>query len=200
MSLAVNKFSVEITGSLEAAQAIGDFPGRVAQIQQRAIATMRRKMLTEAKRDIGREYKLSLGRIAKDLSSKNTEDGVVLVGHWRPVNAIEFGARWTRTKRGRGKGARYTFFRGAGVRVRPGSFIATGINGARLVFSRQTNTPKHRVLRGYNAGKMKQSLRGRYGPNVADMLKKGERPQRLADFAVGILGQEIDRQLGRRRP
>lgn len=200
MSLAVNKFSIEITGSLEAAQAVGDFPARITQIQQRAVATMRRKMLTEAKRDIGREYKLTLGRIAKDLTSKTVEDGIVLVGKARPVNAIQFGARWTRTKRGSGKGARYTFFRGSAVKVRPGSFIATGINGARLVFSRVTTEPKHRVTRGYNAGKMKQSLRGRYGPNVADMLKKGQRPQRLADFAVDILGQEIDRQLGRAKP
>lgn len=196
MSVAVNKFSIEITGPLQVAADLAKWPDRARQIQQRAIATMRRRLLTEAKRDIGREYKLTAGRIAKDLSARNTEDGVVLLGKHRPVNAIEFGASWSRR---RGKGARYTFFRGASTRVRDGSFIGTGINGARLVFSRVTTEPKHLVMSGTNKGKMKQSLRGRYGPTIADMLKKAGRPQRLGDFAVQILDAEVDRQLGRSR-
>jgi hypothetical protein len=30
---------------------------------------------------------------------------------------------------------------------------------------------------------------------VAQMLRKGRRPERLVDFARGVLGSEVDRQL-----
>lgn len=193
----MSRFSIEITGSLQAAQDLAKWPDRARQIQQRAIATMRRKTLTEAKRDIGREYKLTASRIAQGLYSRNTEQGVIIAGKGRAVNAIQFGAKWTRTRRGRGAGARYTFRRAEAPKAHPGTFIATGINGVRLVFYRDKKTPPHRVLRGFNAGRMKQGIKGAYGPTLAQMLKHGDRPQRLGEFAVGILDQEVDRQIGR---
>lgn len=191
-------FSVDISGELDAARGIGDFPRKVARIQQRAVATMRRRLLTEAKRDIGREYNLKAARIARGLRARVVEDGLAIVGSSRGINAIEFGATWQRTRRGKTtQGARIKYKRASSAVEEPGTFIARGLNGARLVFERDTKRPPHRVTSGVNAGRMKQYLLGVYGPSVAQMLKHGDRPQRLSAFALRILDAEVKRQLTR---
>jgi hypothetical protein len=51
------------------------------------------------------------------------------------------------------------------------------------------------MTKGRYAGKKRQPLVVEYGPSVAQMLRKGRRPERLVDFARGLLANEVDRQL-----
>ncbi|MET3652480.1 hypothetical protein [Dyella japonica] len=214
-------FSVELSGALDAAQAVAAIPGRIVQLQARAISTMRRRLGPEAKRDIGAEYNLSPTRIDQGLTVRPTADGVSLVGRKRGINAIEFGAQWTKVRgdgmaatiskkrfrvsqlksklRGdNGLGARFAIKRGSAPSVHAGSFIARGTNGALLVLQENVNRPKVKYLKGRNAGRTKFPLESVYGPSLGQMLKHGRRPERLAEFAMRTLQAEIVRQLGSR--
>ncbi|MFK2904573.1 phage tail protein [Dyella ginsengisoli] len=198
-------FAVELTGTLDAAKALSDVPAQILRAQQRALGTLRRRLATEAKRDIGAEYNLRAARIAEGLQVRNDADGVRLIGKSRGINAIEFDARWTRVQpsgvvatssrarftaikfggrlRGEsGLGARWAVRRGEAPSVHAGSFIARGKNGALLVFERQ--------------GKKRLPIQSVYGPSVGQMLKHGRRPERLAEFAIRTLQSEQQRLLG----
>lgn len=195
----MSKFSgitFDLQGDLDAAQGISEFPRRVLRTQVRAVGTLRRRIATEAKRDIGREYNLKAARIAQGLRVRIVRDGIALLGSSRGINAIEFGATWSRTRRGKTtEGARFKFRRAGSLRAEPGTFIARSLNGARLVFERDVKRGKHRVEHGTNAGRMKEYLLAVYGPSVAQMLKHGGRPQRLVDFSVRVIKAELERQL-----
>jgi hypothetical protein len=186
---------------------LSDIPARILRAQKRALGTLQRRLGTEAKRDIGAEYNLTAGRIAEGLSVRAVSDGVRLIGKARGINAIQFGAQWSRvtgsglvatssrhrytairyhgTLRGEAAlGARFAIKRGMPPTVLAGSFIARGTNGALLVFERQ--------------GRSRLPLQGVYGPSVGQMLKHGRRPERLAEFAIRILQSEQQRLLGAR--
>jgi hypothetical protein len=175
-----SSFSVELEGALNVAQQLSTVPGRILQAQRRALGTMRRRLATEARRDIQAEYNLKAGRIAEGLAVRDTADGVKLIGRSRGINAAQFGATWSK----RMKGARFAIKRGGDRSAHEGSFIATGRSGNRLVFERQ--------------GKARLPLQAVYGPSVGQMLKHGRRPERLAEFAVRVLEAEQRRLLGSR--
>jgi hypothetical protein len=200
------RFAVELTGALDAMQDMQQIPARILLAQKRAIGTVQRKLPTEAKRDIGAEYNLLAGRIADGLNTRVSSDGISLVGKARGINAIQFGATWSRIKgsglvatssrrhftpiryggslRGDSKlGAKFAIKRGAAPTVHAGSFITRGKNGALLVFER--------------SGAKRLPLQGVYGPSVGQMLKHGRRPERLVDFAIRTLQSEQVRLLGR---
>lgn len=212
-------FAAELTGALDAMQSLRQVPARILQMQRRALGTLQRRMGTEAKRDIGAEYNLLASRIAEGLNVRMTADGVSVIGKSRGINAIAFGATWSRVKgsglvatlsrrkftaiRYRGKlrgdaalGARFAIKRGKAPEVRAGSFIGTAINGVPLVFEEDVNRAKQKYAKGYNAGRTKYPLRSVYGPSVAQMLKHGRRPERLIDFAIRTLQSEQARLLG----
>jgi hypothetical protein len=54
---------------------------------------------------------------------------------------------------------------------------------------------KRRMTRGNYVGQLRQPLVIEYGPSVAQMLRKGRRPERLVEFARGVLRSEVERQL-----
>jgi hypothetical protein len=174
-------FSVELAGALEAAQQLSAIPGRILQAQKRALGTVRRRLATEAKRDIAAEYNLKAGRIADGLTVRNQSDGIALIGRSRGINAIQFGATWSRRMKG---GARYAIHRGGDRGGRDGAFIATGKSNNRLVFER--------------SGDKRLPIQAVYGPSVGQMLKHGRRPERLAEFAIRVLQSEQQRLLGAR--
>lgn len=148
----------------------------VEKIRSRAIATLARRLPVQARRDIQQEYNLTATRIRDGLSIRRPDEGdVILRGSARGINLIAFGARWTKR---RGVTARVK--KGGAATVQQHAFIATGRNGNRLVFERR--------------GKKRLPLDALYGPSVGQMLKHGDRPQRLADFASGVIAAEIARQ------
>jgi len=184
--------NVELEGALQAAQGLSDVPSRILRAQQRALATLRKRLPVQARRDIQAEYNLKARRIAQGLRLRNASDGLVLVGSARGINALQFGATWSR----RMKGARFTIKRGGDRSPHEGAFIGTGLNNNPLVFVRDLRRGKHRVTEGRNKGRMKEYLTAVYGPSVGQMLKHGRRPERLAEFALRTLQAEQQRLLG----
>jgi hypothetical protein len=162
----------------------------VGKIRARAVATLARRLAVQARRDIQQEYNLKASRIRAGLSVRRPDDGsVVLRGSARAINLIEFGARWSWSK-------------GVTARVRknersvyPHAFIGHGANGARLVFQRNPKKPeKQEVKTGFNRGRKKQPLISYFGtPSVGQMLKHGDRPKRLANYAADVVAREIAR-------
>lgn len=214
------KFTVDLAGALDAMQQMQAIPARILLAQKRALGTLQRSLGTEAKRDIGAEYNLRAARIAQGLVVRNMDDGIKLAGRARGINAIEFGATWSRVtghgvvatssrkkftavrfgSRLRGEaalGAKYAIKRGAPRVARADSFIARGKNGALLVFEEQVNQPKYRPASGYNKNHLVYRLQGVFGPSVGQMLKHGRRPERLVEFAIRTLQREQKRLLGK---
>ena len=176
-------FDVDLSGTLDAIAGVSAAPRRILSAQKRALGTLRRRIATEAKRDIQAEYNLKAGRIAQGLVVRNTADGIRLVGRSRGINAAAFGARWTRGGRGKNKvGAQYAIKRGAPATPQAGAFMARGRSNNRLVFERR--------------GKPRLPLEAIYGPSIGQMLKHGRRPERLAEFALRVLEAEQKRLLG----
>ena len=99
---------------------------------------------------------------------------MILRGSARGINLIAFGARWNKKT-----GVTARILKSGKPTVRPHAFIAKGRNGNTLVFERQ--------------GKARLPLQADYGPSIGQMLKHGDRPQRLADFARGIVASELAR-------
>lgn len=190
-----DKLVIDIRGVAQLANAVSSVPRQVQRAQSRALASTRRGLLTEAKRDIGREYNLKAGRISKSLTGRTVPAGAAIIGSSRGINAIDFGAKWSRNGRASAGGARYHFKRTSANAAHAGQFIGTGINGAKLVFERDMKRGTHRVGSGYNAGRMKRYLNAVYGPSLAQMLKHEPRPERLATWAMQKLEQEIARQV-----
>lgn len=160
------------------------------KVVQRARATLARRLLVEARRDIQTEYALNATRIRSALSIRNDGDTVELTASGRGVGLVNFpnsGGRKRReflveVKRGEGK--------------RPwdaGTFVGTALGGSQQVFVRDFRAPKQRMTRGVNKGRLKQPLLNQYGPSVAQMLRRPERRERLSEFARRILGDEVAR-------
>ncbi|MFR0656943.1 hypothetical protein SB719_20570, partial [Pantoea sp. SIMBA_079] len=72
----------------------------------------------EARRDIQAEYDIQAGRVRKDLSARETPEGIRLTGHFRGIGLRNFLARQTK------KGVTYAIFRGERD-LEAGAFIAT---------------------------------------------------------------------------
>lgn len=147
----------------------------IEEVRNRALGTLARRLPVQARRDIQTEYNLTAARINEGLSARRTEDGrVILRGRARGINLIAFGARWSKKT-----GVAARVLKSGKPTVRPDAFIAKGKNGALLVFERR--------------GKARLPLDAVYGPSIGQMLKHGDRPKRLADYASGIVAAEIAR-------
>lgn len=214
-------FSIELTGALDAMQKLDRIPARILKAQQLALKTLQRDIVPKANRDIRSEYNLGLARVKKGLKSAMVPDGIKLVGKSRGINAIEFGATWKRIRNTgiittlqkgrtgirftgslRGKsagGAVFAIKRGKPRMVHDFTFIASGKNGgARLVFERLPGI-YYKPVAGWKAGSRSERIEkiaAVYGPSVAQMLKHGRRPERLAEFAIRTLQSEQKRLLG----
>ncbi len=170
------------------AQRLSDVQKGASQAVSRAASTLVRRLPVEARRDIQTEYNLPAGRISQDLSATSDGSSVTLTGKARGIGLIEFAGRYGGHKT---EGATAKVFVGQGTHTYAGTFIATGKSGNRQIFSRK-------LVGGRRAGRL--PLRSLYGPNVASMLRKGDREERLADFAQSTLAIEINRLLDLTRP
>lgn len=180
---------IDLSGIKRIAQRVAETPKKAEQAVQRARGTLRRRIVPEAKRDIGEEYAIKASRIAAGLSGKPIDGGVELVGSSRGVGLVEFGAKWSRAM----PGASAQIHRGGAPKVRPGSFIAAAA-GNRHVFKR---TGEIRVMKaGRYKGKRREAIGVQYGPSIAQMLRRPGRAEHLGDYAQNILTSEIQRLLG----
>jgi hypothetical protein len=178
---------VDISGDLDMAQRMSSDVRGIAKAQRRAVGTLRRRLPVVARRDIQQEYNLKAARINQDLRVSTVEDGIKLTGYSRGIGLLNFGARQTRAGVAAEvkKGRRTTY---------PHAFIAAGLGGNLQVFQR--TGIKRRMQKGRYAGRIREAIEALYGPSVAQMLKHGDRPQRIEQAADQIIESELDRQLG----
>lgn len=176
----------ELQGALEVSRALGMVSRRLPTIHKRAIGTLRRRLPVQARRDIQAEYSVKAGRLNKDLEARQTSDGIRLTGYFRGIGLRNFGSRPTR------KGVTASIFRGKRS-LREGAFHARLLGGGEQAVRREGE--KRLMTRGRYLGERRQPLVVEYGPSAAQMLRKGRRPERLADYARGVLRGEMERQL-----
>lgn len=154
-----------------------------------AVGSMRRAAATEAKRAASAVYNIKQARIAEDVSVTSDKTGVTITGKKRTISAISYGF-----KAPRGKPLRGQFIRGKQVLINTG-FIAPALSGNLFPFVR---TGGKRVMqKGRYAGKIRQNIRGVYGPTVADMLARDTVQQPLVTQVLGRAAQELRRRIAR---
>ncbi|MEH6413881.1 hypothetical protein [Pseudomonas sp. CGJS7] len=170
---------IDANAVLDAAQRVSQLPAKVALAQRRALGTLRRRWPVIARRDIQTEYALSAQRIRAGLSVRTTREGVELMGVARGVGLRNFGTRKTpmglsysavRGKRGFRRSGFQNCYRGAEI-----AFVRTPTAGDKRV----PRTPVVRL----------------YGPSLAQMLRKGGRPERMAQAGLDVITADIDRLL-----
>lgn len=187
------RLGFDLHGSLAASRNLALLADRLPWMQKRAVQTLRRRLPVQARRDIQQEYNVGAQRVARDLKIYSTPDGLRLVGQFRGIGLMQFGARQVR------KGVTASILRGKRS-LHPGAFLASLlmgkwslIGGNVQAVSRQG--PKRLMTQGRYKGQRRQPIAVEYGATVAQMLAKGRRPERLADFARGVLGDELERLL-----
>ena len=176
----------DLDGHLAAARNLSALASRLPTLHTRAIGTLRRRLPVQARRDIQAEYQIGARRLTQDLQSTATDDGVRLVGRFRGIGLRNFASRPTK------RGVTAAVLRGKRS-LREHAFLRRGIGGNTQVFRREG--PKRAMQQGRYAGKQRQPLITEYGATAAQMLAKGRRPERLIDYARGVLAAEADRLL-----
>jgi hypothetical protein len=187
---AAGGLSFELQGALALSRNLGILARDIGKFEQRAIGTLKRKVGTEARRDIQREYNIKAGRLSKDLRVSTPSDGIRITGYFRGIGLRNFSARQTKA------GVTAGVFK-AKRTLREGAFFAPllgGVDGGNKHVVRREGD-KRVMTRGRYAGKQRQPIAVQYGPTAAQMLRKQGRPERLADFALGVLGAEMTRQV-----
>lgn len=174
----------DLHGVLSASRNLGALSARLPTLHARAIGTLRRRLPVQARRDIQAEYRIGARRLNQDLQAQSTEDGVRLVGRFRGIGLRNFGARQTR------RGVTAAVLRGKRS-LREHAFLGVGVNRNAQVFRREG--PRREMQQGRYAGKRRQPLVAEYGATAAQMLAKGRRPERLVDYARGVLSSEVAR-------
>lgn len=176
----------DLDGLLSASRNLSVLASRLPTLHTRAIGTLSRRLSVQARRDIQAEYQIGARRITQDLSSRVTDEGVRLVGRFRGIGLRNFAARQT------ARGVTAAVVRGKRS-LREHAFLGVGVNRNAQVFRREG--PKRPMQQGRYAGKRRQPLVAEYGATAAQMLAKGRRPERLVDYARGVLAAESERLL-----
>jgi len=176
----------DLDGLLSASRNLSALASRLPTLHTRAIGTLSRRLPVQARRDIQAEYQIGARRITQDLQSRVSDEGVRLVGRFRGIGLRNFAARPTK------RGVTAAIFRGKRS-LREHAFLGVGVNRNAQVFRREG--PKREMRQGRYAGKQRQPLVAEYGATAAQMLTKGRRPQRLVDYARGVLAAESERLL-----
>ncbi|MGO1003286.1 hypothetical protein [Lysobacter sp. CA196] len=175
------RLSLDANGVLDTARRISEIPAKLALAQRRALGTLRRRWPVIARRDIQTEYALSAQRIRAGISVRTTREGVELVGVARGVGLRNFASKRSADDRG----LDYTAVRGRR------SFKRSGFHrrhdGADIAFERTPVAGAKRVPR--------TPIRRLYGPSLAQMLRHGDRPERMGQVGLDVIAAEINRLL-----
>ncbi|ALN88541.1 hypothetical protein LC55x_5295 [Lysobacter capsici] len=170
---------IDANAVLDTAKRVSEIPAKVAVSQRRALGTLRRRWPVIARRDIQAEYALSAQRIRAGVSVRTTREGVELVGVARGVGLRNFGTRKTED------GLSYSALRGKRGFRRKG--FESRYRGTPIAFERTPISGDKRVPR--------TPIRRLYGPSLAQMLRKDDRPERMAQAGLDVITAEIDRLL-----
>lgn len=184
----MTRIIISADGVLAVARAFSALPQKITAAQVRALSTLRRRWPVLARRDIQTEYTLGARRINQDLRVRRTNEGLQLVGAYNGIGLRNFSARPTKA------GVTYSVLRGKRS-IREGAFRATLLGGNLQIVRREGE--KHRMTAGHYIGKRRQPLVVEYGASIAQMLRKGDRPQRLAGAGLRVIEDELRRLLDR---
>lgn len=169
-----------------------------ADVKSRAASTLSRRLPAFAKRDISSQYNLSPTRVGKALRCRADDSSVTLTAKGRPVGLPDFGARQNSS------GVQVAIESGAPgtiahafIRTPRGDIAATGPQ----VYVR--NDAFAAASSSFPAGVQDTAFISRNshgypivllaGPSVADMLRDGDREDRLVDYAQSEFASEVDR-------
>lgn len=178
----------DLDGALETSRNFALLVRFLPQSAARALSTMRRRIGPEARRDIQRQYRISAGRVNQGLRVSQSASGLRITGAFRGIGLRNFSARQTR------RGVTASIFLGGKRSLRDSAFFAPLLGGGEANRHVVRREGEKRVMKsGRYAGQRRQPIVVEYGPTVAQMLGKEGRPQRLAEFAVGVLGSEAAR-------
>ena len=199
-------FTFDISGDLDLAQKLSADVKDVQKAQKRAVSTMLRRLRVEARREIQTEYRLKAQTINERLSVRRAYDGVGIVGSSRGINLINFGARQTRA------GVTYAVKKADGRKMLAHAFIRKTRAGDGPYVWMRGEAAGERYAKGYSGKVLSHFIRGgalhpgydkhgypifpQFGPSVAQMLKHGDRPERLVAYSEKIIESELDRLLG----
>lgn len=176
--------TVDVSGALDVADRLFATVKRADQAQRRALGTLRRRLPVQARRDIQAEYAIKAATLRERLLTRTDTAGLRLIGKSRGMGLINFGARQTRA------GVSSQVLRGERD-VDAGAFLAPLIGNNLHAVERYG--AKRRMTRGHYIGQLRQPLSVLYGPSVAQMLQKGRRLDRLAEFAQRVIAAELER-------
>ena len=175
-----------LTGVLETSRELGAMTRKLPTIQKRAIGTLRRRLPVQARREIQQEYNIGAARVRQDLSVSLLRDGLRLNGRFKGIGLRNFGAKQE------AGGVSSRILKGKRS-FDKGAFMAPLLGGG--VQAVERGGEKRVMTRGRYQGQKRQPLYVLYGATVAQMLRKPGRPERLADYARGVLRVEVDKQL-----
>lgn len=181
---------IDISGIRRTADRLASTVKEADKAVQLARGTLRRRLPVEARRDIQQEYNIKARRVSDGLTARTVENGVELRASAAGIGAIEFSGKWRGRK---SPGATWVPHKGGGAKTQPGTFIAGMLGGNKHIVER-SGAPRV-MTKGRNKGKRKQPLAVRYGPSIAQMLRRPARGEHLADYAQTILSAEIERLL-----
>jgi len=178
----------------------------VDKIRKRVVSTLSRRIKVQARRDIQTEYNLKASTINDRLSVSHRFFDVRLKARAAGLNLINFSARQTKTgvsyavKKGQRKTLSHAFIRR--TKKGDGPFVwmrgeghdrrhavksfAFGLAGRYTVTKIRGRNSLYNDEHGY-------PIFQQYGPSVAQMLKHGDRPQHLADYASDVVAAELAR-------
>jgi len=178
------RVSIDADGALDAAKRISDLPAKVLIAQRRALGTLRRRWPVIARRDIQTEYALSAARIRDGLSVRLIRDGIELVGRVRGIGLLNFAGRDTPS------GLRYRIFRNRPGHEPHGFVRSRRGQGIRKAWEREP-------LAGSGGTRRvpRYPIEPLFGPSLAQMLRKGDRPTRMAQAGLDVITADLDRQL-----
>ena len=161
----------------------GAMPKKLDVAEQRAIATLRRRLPPEAVRDISGEYNLTAARVRKGVSARSSGNAVELTG----------------------SGASIGIAQGFGGRQTPRGIVAVIKRSAPPVRFRhgfiRTPTGKNRksgpqAFERAGPGAPRYPLDRIFTTTIAGSLRSQPRRERFGGFAMNVLTAEVRRQLG----
>ncbi|MBT2748578.1 MULTISPECIES: hypothetical protein [unclassified Lysobacter] len=175
------RIEIHVGEALSLSARLSSAPQAISLALRRALGTLRRRWPVIARRDIQTEYALSAQRIRAGISVRTTREGVELVGVARGVGLRNFASKRSADDRGlnftalRGKRS----FRRSGFHRR---HAGTDVAFVRTPISGDERVPRTPIVR-------------LYGPSLAQMLRKGDRPNRMAQAGLDVITADIDRLL-----
>jgi hypothetical protein len=165
------------------------------KVISRAIATLRRRLPVAARRDIAAAYNVKPDDVRKRLLCTGDSSSVTLTALGRPLTLIKFSARQNSS------GVAVQIHKGetaqidhAFIRVpanAPGAGPQVMIRDAALSLANIPNDVVDIAVIDHSRHGYPIVLLG--GPSVGDMLREGDREERLDDVAQETFAKEVDR-------